>query len=102
MLEAIGIGPRDWLHSDPPFRKGRGCDKCQQSGYKGRVGLYELFTVDENIRRMAVDRESSNKMKESAIKEHGMRTLLGDGRLAVLEGATTVEEVMRVAARESM
>jgi type II secretory ATPase GspE/PulE/Tfp pilus assembly ATPase PilB-like protein len=102
MLSAIGIGAHDWSHADPPFRKGTGCDKCQHTGYKGRVGLYELFAVDEEIRRMAVDRESSSVMKDSAIKNQGMRTLLGDGRLAVLEGRTTVEEVMRVAARETL
>ena len=57
--------------------------------------------VDESLRRMTVDRASSSAMKDRAVRDQGMRTLLGDGRLAVLAGKTTPEEVMRVCARES-
>ena len=99
-LEVLGITPADWP-GDVPFREGRGCDKCLHTGYKGRVGLYELFVADEAIRRMTVDRAASSAMKERAVKDQGMRTLLGDGKLAVLAGKTTPEEVMRVCARES-
>ena len=101
MLEAIGITRRDW-DATPPFRKGRGCDKCQHSGYKGRVGLYEIFPVDETIRRLTVDRASSTALKDHAVAAHGMRSLLGDGRLAVLDGKTTPEEVLRVCQREAL
>ena len=102
-LEGVGIRPEDWQgRPELPFRKGRGCEKCQHSGHKGRVGLYELFVIDEPVRRMTVDRESSSVLKEHAIKTHGMRTLLGDGRLAVLEGRTTPEEVLRVCQREAL
>jgi len=100
LLRAMGIVESDYAGTTP-FRRGKGCDKCLHTGYKGRVGLYELFIVDEHIRRMTVDRASSNDMKELAIKNQGMRTLLGDGQLAVLAGKTTPEEVMRVCARES-
>jgi general secretion pathway protein E len=100
-LEAIGILPTDYDPNNPPFRRGTGCDRCQHTGHKGRVGLYELFVVDEPIRRMTVDRESSSVLKEHAIKTDGMRTLLGDGRLAVLAGRTTPEEVLRVCQREA-
>ncbi len=102
VLEALGLSPDQWSASDPPFRRGRGCDKCQQSGYKGRVGLYELFVVDETVRRLTVDRASSSTLKDHAIKTYGMRTLLGDGRLAVLDGRTTPEEVLRVCQREAL
>ncbi|MBB6053038.1 type II secretion system protein E [Armatimonas rosea] len=100
MLEGVGIVASEWAGTTP-FRKGVGCEKCQGTGYKGRVGLYELFVVDEPIRRMTVDRASSNQMKDYAIKTHGMRTLLGDGKLAVLAGKTTPEEVLRVCQREA-
>jgi general secretion pathway protein E len=102
-LEALNITSNDWNNgaSELPFRRGRGCEKCQQTGYKGRVGLYELFVVDEPVRRMTVDRESSSVLKEHAVKSYGMRTLLGDGRLAVLEGRTTPEEILRVCQREA-
>ncbi len=82
------------------FLKGRGCEKCQGTGYRGRQGLYELFIVDETIRRMTVDRKSSNEMKSHAIEHQGMRTLLMDGRGQVLAGKTTPEEVLRVSQRE--
>ena len=102
VLEGIGLTPETakMKGKDTPFRRGKGCDKCSQSGYKGRVALYEMFSIDEPIRRMTVDRSSSTVMKDYAVKEHGMRTLLGDGQLAALAGMTTPEEVMRVCARE--
>ena len=100
-LEALGISSEDWS-GNPPFRRGRGCEKCQQTGFKGRQSLYELFMVDDPIRRMTVNRSSSTDMKEHAVREQGMRTLLGDGRLAVLAGRTTPEEVLRVSRRETL
>jgi len=100
-LEAIGITSADWS-GESPFRKGRGCDKCSRSGYRGRVGLYELLIVDDTVRKMTVDRRSSTEIKDQAIADQGMRTLLGDGKLSVLAGKTTPEEVMRVCARESI
>src|SRR5579883_2265126 len=99
-LAAIGLSPKDWS-GDTPFRRGRGCDKCMRTGYKGRVGLYEMFVMDEVLRRMTVDRASSTELKDQAIRDQDMRTLLGDGQLAALEGKTTPEEVLRVCARES-
>ena len=82
------------------FRKGKGCDKCQGTGHRGRQGLYELFFIDEDIKRLTVDRASSSVMKNHAIKNQGMRTLLMEGKLMVLQGRTTAEEVMRVCQRE--
>ncbi len=80
--------------------RGVGCDKCQGTGYRRRTGLFEIFLVDENIRRMTVERASASAMKQYAVDHQGMRTLLGDGKLAVLAGKTTIEEVLRVAQRE--
>ncbi len=98
-LGAIGIAP-DSRNGDSPFRRGRGCDRCQQAGFKGRQGLYEMFTIDDQIRRMIVERASASELQDYAVKHHGMRTLFGDGRLSVLEGKTTPEEVLRVCQRE--
>jgi general secretion pathway protein E len=97
LLEAIGITGNE---PNANLRKGRGCEKCQGSGYKGRQGLYELLIIDETIKRMTVSRSSSTEMKNHAVQAQGMRTLLGDGRLAVLAGKTTPEEVLRVSQRE--
>ena len=100
-IEAIGFTEAD-LASNPDFRRGKGCDKCGGSGFKGRQALYELFMVDEPVRRMTVDRSSSSVMKDHAIKEQGMRTLIGDGRVSVMMGRTTAEEVLRVCQREAL
>jgi type II secretion system protein E len=98
-LRAMGIeGP-------PPgtvFRHGTGCEKCGRTGFKGRRGVYELLVVDEEVRRMTVDRAPSSLMRDHAIANLGMRTLLGDGRLAVLEGLTTAQEVLRVCQRDDL
>ncbi len=97
-LRAIGIDP----DQKGNFLKGRGCEKCTNTGYKGRVGLYELLLVDETIRRMTVDRAPSSAIKDHAIQNQGMITLIGDGRNAVLAGKTTPAEVMRVSQREDI
>lgn len=102
LLSAIGINPGDYDHSKPPFRAGKGCEKCNGTGFKGRRGLYELMTVDEEIRRMTVDHSPASMIKDHALKAQNMRTLLGEGRLAVLEGVTTAEEVLRVCQREDI
>jgi type II secretion system protein E len=98
-LQAIGINP-DAVPEGSVFRRGRGCDKCNKSGYRGRVGLYELLTIDETLRRMTVEQSSSNSMRDYAIASQGMRTLLGEGRIAVLAGRTTPEEILRVCQRD--
>jgi type II secretory ATPase GspE/PulE/Tfp pilus assembly ATPase PilB-like protein len=99
-LMAIGIDPDNAPKG--VFRKGRGCEKCQNTGYKGRQGLYELLSVDETVRRFTVERASANAIKAHGVEHQGMRTLVGDGRLAVLAGKTTPEEIMRVSQREDL
>jgi general secretion pathway protein E len=98
VLKAIGIHESDLPKSN--MRKGKGCDKCQGTGYKGRQGLYELLIVDEPVRRMTVERASSGDIKNYAVQAQGMRSLLHEGRLAVLAGKTTPDEVLRVSQRE--
>ncbi len=102
ILAAVGITEEDYDPSNPPFRIGQGCEKCGGTGFKGRRGLYELMTVDEEVRRMTVDRAPASAIKEHALEAQNMRTLLGEGRLAVLEGLTTAEEVLRVCQREDI
>ena len=97
-LRAIGIDPDEKAN----FMKGRGCERCSGTGYRGRVGLYELFLVDEAVRRMTVERAPSSALKDHAVQNQGMRTLIGDGRIAVMNGKTTPAEVMRVSQREDI
>ncbi|UCG48285.1 MAG: type II secretion system ATPase GspE [Phycisphaerales bacterium] len=75
--------------------KGLGCDKCLKTGYIGRTGIFELLTVDEQIKELITARQSSHVIKRTAV-EKGMRTLREDGQRRVLAGQTTLEEVCRV------
>jgi type II secretory ATPase GspE/PulE/Tfp pilus assembly ATPase PilB-like protein len=99
-LKSIGVTTADL--NGARFMKGQGCDKCGGSGFRGRQGVYELLLVDEPVRHMTVERTSASRIREHAIKNQGMRTLLGDGRIQVLAGKTTPEEVLRVCQREEL
>ena len=76
-----------------------GCDECNQQGYTGRTGVYEVLDITEDIRRLAIRNADASEIKRSAI-EHGMRTLRDDGAHKVLCGTTTLDEVMRVTSEE--
>jgi type II secretion system protein E len=81
-------------------KRGKGCDKCQGTGFRGRRGLFELLVIDENIRQMTIERASAGDIKSYAVSKLKMRTLLEEGRRAVLAGVTTPEEVLRVCQTE--
>jgi len=83
------------------LRRGKGCNHCQQSGYRGRTGIYELMLIDEEIRRLILQNVDSGTIKSKA-REKGMITLLEDGADKVLNGITTCEEVSRVTQDDSM
>jgi len=74
---------------------GKGCPKCINTGYRGRIGIYELLVVSSAIRKMIMSNTDSETIKEQAIKE-GMITLRNDGLHKATMGLTTVEEVLRV------
>ncbi len=77
------------------FYRGEGCDFCNNTGHKGRVGIFEVLTPNDEIKNLVLDIASTSEIKEAAIKS-GMITLEQDGMLKVLEGITTPEEVWRV------
>jgi type IV pilus assembly protein PilB len=77
------------------FYRGKGCDICKHSGYKGRVGVYELMVMNDPIRELALQRASSHVVKDTAI-QYGMKTLKDDATEKVLLGMTTLEESLRV------
>jgi type IV pilus assembly protein PilB len=76
--------------------RGKGCDYCKNTGYRGRVAIFEMVRINDEIRSMIMKNASSNEIKEVAIR-NGMLTLLDSGITKVLEGVTTIEEVLRVA-----
>jgi type II secretory ATPase GspE/PulE/Tfp pilus assembly ATPase PilB-like protein len=77
------------------MHKGKGCKSCRGTGYKGRLGIFELLVVDEVIRKMVSERKSSGEIREYAFSK-GMKTLFEDGLRKVREGVTTLDEVLRV------
>jgi len=77
--------------------KGKGCDNCRHTGYKGRIGIFELMILSENIRQAIVNKASAQELMKIARTE-GMQTLQEDGLEKVLAGVTTIEEVLRVTA----
>ncbi len=82
-------------HPEQKFFRGRGCDVCKQTGYKGRTGIYELMQINEELQELIVRRAPVTEVKEAA-RANGMMTLQEDGFRKCKDGHTTVEEVMRV------
>jgi type IV pilus assembly protein PilB len=76
--------------------QGKGCAQCQGTGFTGRVGLFELFEVDEDIRDLIMQRRSASFIRSTAIMK-GMKTMFQDGLAKAFMGETTVDEVFRVA-----
>ncbi len=93
-LRRFGFKPKD-PGELVTLARGRGCEMCRHTGYKGRIGFYELLTMNAEIAEMVVRRASLSDLKEAA-KANGMKELREDGLQKVLELQTTPEEVMRV------
>ncbi|NNJ95345.1 MAG: type II secretion system protein GspE, partial [Halobacteria archaeon] len=82
------------LHEPPTLYHAKGCEKCNQLGYRGRTGIYELVTIDDTMRSMIHDGGGELQLERETRKSTpGIRQ---DGWRKVLEGETTVEEVLRV------
>ncbi len=74
--------------------KGKGCDACNLSGYKGRVGIYEVLLANDDLKRMIAENRNTEEIRKQAIAS-GMKTLQDYGKVLIQEGHTTVEEVLR-------
>ncbi len=97
---AAQAGPRPvWVPdvSRPVFYRPKGCEECLGTGYRGRTGIYELLLVSDAIQQLILKNADSNALRRQAIDE-GMDTLRDDGARKVLEGATSLEEILKVAA----
>ncbi len=97
-LGEIGVTEKDMATAT--LMAGEGCPECRGVGFRGRGGIYEMLTVDDAVRQMIVKREPSNVIKQHAMTNQGMVTLMQDGRRRALAGETTVKEVLRVCQRE--
>lgn len=96
ILAEVGVTPEQVKTAT--FMKGKGCNTCQKTGYKGRLGIYELLIIDSKVREMIFKNSSATDVRKYAISK-GMDTLFRDGVKKVLAGITTFEEVYRVAKR---
>jgi type IV pilus assembly protein PilB len=91
LLKKIGLDPQKKYE----FFQGKGCKTCRSTGYKGRMGIFELLTVDNKVQELVLRNATASEVKQLAIQQ-GMRTLRDDGLQKVLEGKTTIDEVIRV------
>ncbi|MBI3621922.1 MAG: type II secretion system ATPase GspE [Nitrospirae bacterium] len=92
-LARLGLGRPDGR--PVTLARGAGCPTCGGSGYRGRVAIYEILVVDDQIRRLIMAKADAGAINEAAVAA-GMRTLRSDGMEKVLQGVTTAEEVLRV------
>jgi type IV pilus assembly protein PilB len=98
-LKLAGITDQDI--KDRTIYKAKGCDHCSGIGYRGRIGIFEMMQLNTEIRTLAFERAATNKIRKAALAS-GMKSLLADGRLKVLNGVTTAEEIVKVAQIEGL
>lgn len=96
-IAALGFTPEQVANATP--RKGKGCPECNKTGCKGRFGLFEIFIINDEGRKLIYDKVPSNVLRNRA-REMGMRTLREDGMRKVMAGVTTVDEVVRATVAE--
>jgi len=92
-LKSIGVSPDDFNQSQ--IYKAVGCERCISTGYKGRLGIFEIMVLNEHLKGLILETFDSNRIKNEAVKQN-MISLRQDGIEKVLEGTTTMEEVLRV------
>jgi type II secretory ATPase GspE/PulE/Tfp pilus assembly ATPase PilB-like protein len=98
-LKLAGIQASDL--KDKTIYKPRGCDYCTGTGFRGRIGIFEMMHLNTELRTLAFERAATNRIRKVALAS-GMKSLLMDGRLKVLNGTTTAEEVVKVAQVEGV
>ena len=91
-LSLLNLSPHDI--GDKVFYYGRGCQTCNDTGYKGRKGIFELLPVSDPVRELINDRAPTVVIRQKAVEE-GMITLREDGLRGIFDGETTIEEVLK-------
>jgi len=92
-LKTVGL-TRDQLPNGT-LNKGEGCGDCLNTGYQGRIGIYEILPIDDDIRQLIMERASAAQVKKLALQKDMMTTLHQDGVAKILQGITTVEEIVK-------
>ncbi len=98
-MRMIGFTDDEW--TGKTFYKGAGCGRCGGSGYKGRQGIFEMLQMNNELRELAFNRAPTSELRRAA-RATGMYTLADDGKLKVLKGITTAEEVARITQAEGV
>jgi len=93
-LAQVGLTPEDL--GDRPLYKSTGCHECLNTGYQGRLGIFELMVMTEDLKNFILTTSDSNQIRKKALESGGMLTLRQDGLQKVMAGLTTLEEVFRV------
>ena len=96
VFKRVGYNPKPGA----VFYQGKGCNACQHTGYRGRMGITEILDIDDEIRRLLLEGKSSDDIKNYAREKKKMRTLWDDAMEKCLRGMTTLEEVLRITSNE--
>lgn len=99
LMKLLGITEKDL--EGRKLYKGAGCPRCQNTGYRGRLGIFEMMLMNNELRELAFKRAPTNALRRAA-RASGMRTLLEDGKIKIMRGITTMEEVARHAQVEGL
>ena len=94
-LRELGINPQNFSKMGKKFSRGQGCDKCRNTGYRGRIGIHELLVMSEEIKKTILESSDDASIKKKCLKEN-MVTLRRDGVNKILYGFTTVEEILSI------
>ena len=98
-LQMLDISPEE--AKKHKFYKGAGCSQCQNTGYKGRLAIFEMVEMNNELRELSFKKATAGELRKAA-KASGMRTLMGDGRLKIFNGITTPAEVARITQMEGV
>jgi len=94
-LRELGIKEENFRKIGRSFYRGTGCNKCRNTGYRGRLGIHELLEMSEGVKNTILESSDSNSIKKQALKEN-MITLRRDGVNKILHGLTTAEEILSI------
>jgi len=97
-LRLLNISPED-IEKHPVY-KGTGCDQCQDTGFKGRIAIFEMVEMNSELRELAFTKAPTSELKKVA-RASGMRTLMEDGKIKIFRGVTTPGEVARITQTEA-
>ena len=98
-LRSLNINPAQAAHAT--FAKGEGCADCNATGYRGRMGIFEIFRINDELQKMVYDNVGTSRLREKA-RAQGMRTMREDGARKVTAGITTIDEVVSITVGDSV